>query len=598
MAQTRYAMAQEPRDPMTAAMLSVVPGLGQFYNGESRKGILFLDVAIINYILLSIVLLAPLIVKGLHDIGAQFGMRVNSGLLEAMKQMQIGSPVSLIVLGMVFAFVAYAIRDAYDHALVKRRRAIYSDAILQMNEATSGSYIIHASIIVSLAVLALFFFIPKPLAKQIVEIEFLNTAPIVKPVVTPVKTNTMSTKTSEAKITKFDHSKPIQKTQPKADLAKQNPSETKTSTTQAKSQSAAESSSSARITPVRQLPADPARAMAPPLTETRPVLLAHVNPVAIPHLPAQSTATATAANLLKPLTSASTSATTLTSTPKIQPVNAGNASALPLPATVSHSNLAAGLPFPTIAPAGLSQAKTGPVMPLTGGGPSSSNQFKLPGTGAAVDLGSTGRTFSPKAGLPGALGNVGHSSTGAPSMLDIPTHQAGPGGPGGPNPEAMGRKHSDVPGHGDSDIPAPVKAPGRMKGDGDFGHVAVIPSGGPAQSGTGEKPNFNAKTGPSNVPTVGSPDFSKYMADLQRRIKRAWFPNKDQQSRHVKVMFKIHEDGTMSNLRISQSSNWAAADQAALQAVNNAAPFAPLPRFSPENVDIEFTFDYNLFTGH
>lgn len=38
-----------PRHPGMAAMLSIIPGLCQLYNGEKRKGMLFLDVAAINF---------------------------------------------------------------------------------------------------------------------------------------------------------------------------------------------------------------------------------------------------------------------------------------------------------------------------------------------------------------------------------------------------------------------------------------------------------------------------------------------------------------------------------------------------------------------
>jgi TonB family protein len=87
------------------------------------------------------------------------------------------------------------------------------------------------------------------------------------------------------------------------------------------------------------------------------------------------------------------------------------------------------------------------------------------------------------------------------------------------------------------------------------------------------------------------------MADLQRRIKRQWFPPKGNESKRVKVVFKVHRDGQMSNLRMLVSSGLTIADQAALKAVENAAPFRNLPDGAPDDVDIEFTFDYNVFNG-
>jgi TonB family protein len=53
----------------------------------------------------------------------------------------------------------------------------------------------------------------------------------------------------------------------------------------------------------------------------------------------------------------------------------------------------------------------------------------------------------------------------------------------------------------------------------------------------------------------------------------------------------------MSNLRLANSSGVTAADEAALKAIETAAPFHPLPAGAPADVDIEFTFDYNVFNG-
>ncbi|MBI1272449.1 TonB family protein [bacterium] len=92
-------------------------------------------------------------------------------------------------------------------------------------------------------------------------------------------------------------------------------------------------------------------------------------------------------------------------------------------------------------------------------------------------------------------------------------------------------------------------------------------------------------------------DFGPYMARLQRSMKRAWFPPPGKETCKVTVVFKVHDDGAMSNLRLTKSSGSALADQAALKAVINAAPFKALPKGAPEDVDIQFTFDYNVFKG-
>jgi TonB family protein len=92
-------------------------------------------------------------------------------------------------------------------------------------------------------------------------------------------------------------------------------------------------------------------------------------------------------------------------------------------------------------------------------------------------------------------------------------------------------------------------------------------------------------------------DFGPYMADLQRRIKRAWFPPKGSESKRVIVVFKVHKGGELSNLRLDKSSAVAVADQAGLEAVQRASPFRPLPAGASDSVGIQFTFDYNVFNG-
>ena len=90
-------------------------------------------------------------------------------------------------------------------------------------------------------------------------------------------------------------------------------------------------------------------------------------------------------------------------------------------------------------------------------------------------------------------------------------------------------------------------------------------------------------------------DYGPYMDVLQKRIKHSWFPPKNTESLRGMVIFKVHSNGSVSNLRMLKTTNLAIADQAMMNAVEGAAPFAPLPSGSPENVDIEFSFDYNVF---
>lgn len=82
-----------------------------------------------------------------------------------------------------------------------------------------------------------------------------------------------------------------------------------------------------------------------------------------------------------------------------------------------------------------------------------------------------------------------------------------------------------------------------------------------------------------------------YSPDLTRRIKRAWFPPKLYESKRVALIFKIDKDGNLSNLRVDRSSGVSSADQAALKAVENAAPFRPLHNQLIDPLDVYAVFD-------
>jgi len=91
------------------------------------------------------------------------------------------------------------------------------------------------------------------------------------------------------------------------------------------------------------------------------------------------------------------------------------------------------------------------------------------------------------------------------------------------------------------------------------------------------------------------PDFGPYMRELQRTIKTNWQPPKDETSNRVVLLFKIRKDGKLMNSSVYKTSGNKKADNAALKAVKESAPFRPLPvEYKGQSVDIQFTFDYNL----
>lgn len=127
---------------------------------------------------------------------------------------------------------------------------------------------------------------------------------------------------------------------------------------------------------------------------------------------------------------------------------------------------------------------------------------------------------------------------------------------------------------------------GRGAGSGS-GYGTGSGAGGGNPGGGGGRPGIDA---------IREPDFGPYMRELQRRIKMNWDPPKGNESKRVVLLFKIARDGRLLSCSVFKSSGLQNADKAALNAVHLAAPFRPLPpEYKGASIDIQFTFDYNVF---
>ena len=123
-----------------------------------------------------------------------------------------------------------------------------------------------------------------------------------------------------------------------------------------------------------------------------------------------------------------------------------------------------------------------------------------------------------------------------------------------------------------------------------------LAKGGGGGGGTGNVGNPGGGGGAPGIDAIREPDFGPYMRDLQRRIKMNWDPPKGNESKRVVLLFKIAKDGRLLSCSVFKSSGLPNADAAALNAVKLTAPFRPLPaEFKGQSIDIQFTFDYNVF---
>ena len=142
-----------------------------------------------------------------------------------------------------------------------------------------------------------------------------------------------------------------------------------------------------------------------------------------------------------------------------------------------------------------------------------------------------------------------------------------------------------------SGSPSPVMTQGGSSSAGSRGSAYSLGGGSPGNPGPGN-PN-----GAPGVDALKEPDFGPYMLELQRRIKRNWHPPRGNESKRVVLLFKVSRDGRLLSLRTVDSSGNSESDSAALDAVKVSAPFRPLPpEYRGQDIDIQFTFDYNVFS--
>lgn len=88
-------------------------------------------------------------------------------------------------------------------------------------------------------------------------------------------------------------------------------------------------------------------------------------------------------------------------------------------------------------------------------------------------------------------------------------------------------------------------------------------------------------------------DFGPYMEALEKQIKSKWKPPTDREA-IVKLHFKVHPNGDVSDVGFERMSRISATDAAAIKAIVEAMPaLPPLPTGINDAVDISFTFDVN-----
>ena len=122
--------------------------------------------------------------------------------------------------------------------------------------------------------------------------------------------------------------------------------------------------------------------------------------------------------------------------------------------------------------------------------------------------------------------------------------------------------------------------------------------------GTVSLPSHNFGRGGDNLPNANrtalnslgvdarQDELGSYLEALKQRVARRWRQENPNSSTHTIIVFAVSRSGQITPPRIIRSSGSLKVDQAALQAVEQAAPFEPLPEsFREAQLNIEFTFN-------
>ena len=101
---------------------------------------------------------------------------------------------------------------------------------------------------------------------------------------------------------------------------------------------------------------------------------------------------------------------------------------------------------------------------------------------------------------------------------------------------------------------------------------------------------------PSQLNALKDIDLSEYFAEVKRRVKRNWQPSFAVEEYTTFLTFAIEQNGQITGLRVSKSSGSERVDRESLEAVQDAAPFAPLPSGFPlEALEVEFSFNIYIY---
>jgi TonB family protein len=146
-----------------------------------------------------------------------------------------------------------------------------------------------------------------------------------------------------------------------------------------------------------------------------------------------------------------------------------------------------------------------------------------------------------------------------------------------------------------ADSPRPDRTPSRSASDLASSPSAQSP---PLTAGNDGLLNPNRTSSSASIGADVARDdvWGPYIDRLREKIRREWSIIGLDRNREARLEFSVGPQGQLQNLRVAQSSGSPEADEAALRAVQAAAPFDPFPSGAQEpSLNVNFTFTYTVW---
>ncbi|MCC6977562.1 MAG: TonB family protein [Candidatus Melainabacteria bacterium] len=116
-------------------------------------------------------------------------------------------------------------------------------------------------------------------------------------------------------------------------------------------------------------------------------------------------------------------------------------------------------------------------------------------------------------------------------------------------------------------------------------------------AGSAAKPPAKAAKEADDDEDEGDPqnvDMTPYVAEMKRLIQTKWTPPKGMEEKRVVTVFTIRRNGNLEEPTVVESSGTESVDQSALAALKAASPLPPLPKGSPQFIQIRYKFDWKV----